>query len=330
MRPIAITMGDPSGIGGELSLKAWQNLKDSQIPFYCLDNVDRLQNIIDHLNLDTKIQVIRTPNEAKSVFPNALPVFDLPLQTVSIPGQLDSANGQTVLDSISLAVEHTIEGKAAAVVTNPIHKAALYETGFTYPGHTEYLAALGGENKPSIMMLACDSLRVIPVTIHQSLKTAIDGLTTEKIIYTAEIAHKALKNLYDIKEPRLAISGLNPHAGESGKMGHEDEEIIAPAITSLKNKGINAFGPLPADTMFHAEARANYDIAICMYHDQALIPIKTLDFHGGVNVTLGLPFIRTSPDHGTALDIAGKGIANPSSFVNAIKMAYTMAKAQQK
>ncbi|WP_420547418.1 4-hydroxythreonine-4-phosphate dehydrogenase PdxA [Curvivirga sp.] len=330
MRPIAITMGDPSGISGELSLKAWLKLKDQPTPFYCLDNINRLRNVNDYIDLDVPIHPIQDPSEAIDLFKNALPVLDIPLKEEAIFGKLNSANGQTVLDSISIAVQHTIQGKAAAVVTNPIHKAALYEVGFAYPGHTEYLAALGGENKPSIMMLACDSLRVIPVTIHQSLKTAIDDLTTEKIIYTAEIAHKALKDLYDINEPRLAISGLNPHAGESGKMGHEDEEIIAPAITSLKNKGINAFGPLPADTMFHAEARANYDLAICMYHDQALIPIKTLDFHGGVNVTLGLPFIRTSPDHGTALDIAGKGIANPSSFINAIKMAYTMAKAQQK
>ncbi len=330
--PLAITMGEPSGVGAELTIKAWKyftspvlHTKHSNLNFFCIDDPDRLRRICDQLNYAVDIVEIDHPHKATDVFKTALPVLPINLPAHSSLGTLNSKNGNTVVSSIEKAVSLTMEGLSSAVITNPIHKATLYDAGFKYPGHTEYLAALAGLKTDSVMMLSSSELRVVPVTIHQSLSSAIKSLDSEKIIYTATVVCNALKNDYGLKSPRLAISGLNPHAGESGTMGHEDEKIILPAIKTLQKAGIDAFGPLPADTMFHKEARDNYDVAICMYHDQALIPIKTLDFHGGVNVTLGLPFIRTSPDHGTALDIAGKDAVNPTSFINAIMMAYDMA-----
>ncbi|MBM3541835.1 MAG: 4-hydroxythreonine-4-phosphate dehydrogenase PdxA, partial [Alphaproteobacteria bacterium] len=257
-------------------------------------------------------------------FRDAFPVLAEPLATPAVPGTPDSRNAPAVLRAIERAVEFARAGRAGAIVTNPIHKGVLYEAGFRHPGHTEYLAALAGGVRP-VMMLACRSLRVVPVTIHVPLARVAFALRTEDIVATGEIAAVALARDFGIAEPRLAVAGLNPHAGEGGHLGREEIEIIAPAVAALRAKGIRAEGPAPADTLFHDRARARADAVLCMYHDQALIPLKTIDFDGGVNVTLGLPFVRTSPDHGTAFDIAGKNLANPASLLAALELAAEMA-----
>ncbi|MEM9469553.1 MAG: 4-hydroxythreonine-4-phosphate dehydrogenase PdxA [Pseudomonadota bacterium] len=321
-KPIAITMGEPAGVGGELTIKAWRVRKEENLsPFFVIDCPERLKAIDPSL----PVQQIKTSKEASEVFTDALPVLPLQLKEKPVLGQLNSANAQSVIESIELAVELCLEGQASAVVTNPIHKAALYETGFNHPGHTEFIADLcakeKGQHITPIMMLACEELRVVPLTIHIPLKDVAASISQELIVEKCRIIHQALQNDYKIKTPRIAVTGLNPHAGENGTIGKEDAEIIVPALEALKEEGIQVSGPHSADTLFHKEARAQYDIAVCMYHDQALIPIKTLDFHGGVNVTLGLPVIRTSPDHGTALDIAGTSQAHAESFINAIKHA---------
>jgi 4-hydroxythreonine-4-phosphate dehydrogenase len=243
-----------------------------------------------------------------------------------MPGLPDAANAPAVIESIRRAVALVMKGDAAAVVTNSIQKKTLYEAGFEHPGHTEFLAELAGGGARPVMMLVGAGMRVVPVTIHVSLRTALDSLTTEAIVATARITAQALDKDFGVARPRLALAGLNPHAGEEGSLGREDIEIVAPAVKALRAMGIDASGPLPPDTMFHTAARATYDAAVCMYHDQALIPLKTLAFDTGVNVTLGLPFVRTSPDHGTALNIAGKGVANPASLIEAIRLAGTMAR----
>ncbi|GAB5508143.1 MAG: 4-hydroxythreonine-4-phosphate dehydrogenase PdxA [Rhizobiaceae bacterium] len=269
------------------------------------------------------------PDEATARFETALPVVPLANRFVSQVGQPDAANAAGIIEAIERAVALTLEGKAAAVVTNPIAKKRLYDAGFAHPGHTEYLAHLAeratGHAVRPIMMIAGSDLRTVPVTIHVPLAEVPRLLSVEAIVETTRIVHSALRNEFGIAAPRIAVSGLNPHAGEGGSLGTEDGAIIAPAIEQLRNEGMNVSGPLPADTMFHAQARSGYDAAVCMYHDQALIPAKMLAFDEGVNVTLGLPFVRTSPDHGTAFDIAGKGIARPNSLVAALKMAAEMA-----
>lgn len=326
MRPIAVTMGDPAGVGGELTLAAWNLRRDQDLPeFYAIDDVDRLRALASDLSLNIPIEEIKDPADTSHVFPAALPVVNRPLPEKPVPGELSNLNGKSVIESIELAVQHVQSGLAAAVVTNPIHKAALYDSGFKHPGHTEFLAALAGDGFQSVMMLACPQLRVVPITVHVSLSEAANSLSQEKIIETARITHTALQRDFGIENPRLAFAGLNPHAGENGAMGREELDIVAPALECLRNEGIQCLGPLSADTMFHQEAREQYDVAMCMYHDQALIPLKTLDFYGGTNITLGLPFIRTSPDHGTALNIAGQGIAHNGSFLNALKQARIMA-----
>lgn len=325
--PLALTMGEPAGIGGELTLKAFANRGILDLaPFFAIDDPDRLKVIAEKLGLSVEIASIDTPAEAVSLFDHALPVLPCPLAASVEPGEPNPKNAAAVLKSIEMAVALAKAGHASAVVTNPIHKQVLNEAGFPHPGHTEFLASLAEIASPPVMMLACEELRVVPVTIHVSLLDAVKTLTTEGIVERAKITAKALKNDFGIPSPRLAVAGLNPHAGEGGQMGTEDITIVAPAVEALKAQGIAAFGPLPSDTMFHAEARANYDVAICMYHDQGLIPIKTLGFDRGVNITLGLPFIRTSPDHGTAFDLAGTGKAKKSSLVAALKMAAQMAK----
>ncbi|MCB2102115.1 MAG: 4-hydroxythreonine-4-phosphate dehydrogenase PdxA [Rhodobacterales bacterium] len=321
--PLALTMGEPAGIGGELTLKAWRTAGCP--PFVALDDPDRLGRLAETLGLDVPIAVIDDPAEAPGRFTEALPVLPVPLDVPSVPGRTDPANAGAVKESIERAVALTRAGRAAAVVTNPIHKAVLYAAGFTFPGHTEYLADLAGIDTPPVMMLACPGLRVVPVTIHVALSRAVETLTADAIYTAATITAHALGRDFGIAHPRLAVAGLNPHAGEDGAMGTEDRDIVAPAVARLKAVGINAFGPLPADTMFHERARAGYDAAICMYHDQALIPVKTLGFDLGVNITLGLPFVRTSPDHGTALDIAGTGRARPDSLLAALRQAAAMA-----
>ncbi len=319
-------MGEPAGIGGEIALLAWLQRDSAALPpFFLLDDPERLRALAATAGWSVRIETIGAPGETAAVFGTALPVLPVPLVTRPRPGQPDPANAPAVLRAIETGTALCRGGEAAALVTNPIHKAALYAAGFRHPGHTEYLAALCGNVMP-VMMLASDRLRVVPVTIHVSLQQAIATLTTDLIVQTARITAADLREKFGIARPRLAVAGLNPHAGESGSMGQEDAAIVAPAVAQLRAAGINARGPLPPDTMFHAAARAGYDAAICMYHDQALIPIKTLDFDSAVNVTLGLPIIRTSPDHGTAFDIAGKGVARPDSLIAALRMAAGMAR----
>jgi 4-hydroxythreonine-4-phosphate dehydrogenase len=269
------------------------------------------------------------PDEATARFETTLPVVPLANRFVNKAGQPDVANAAGIIEAIDRAVALTLEGKAAAVVTNPIAKKPLYDAGFAHPGHTEYLAHLAeratGHAVRPVMMIAGSDLRTVPVTIHVPLAEVPRLLSVEAIVETTRIVHSALRNEFGIAAPRIAVSGLNPHAGEGGSLGAEDGAIIAPAIEQLRNEGMNVSGPLPADTMFHAQARSGYDAAVCMYHDQALIPAKMLAFDEGVNVTLGLPLVRTSPDHGTAFDIAGKGVARPNSLIAALKMAVEMA-----
>jgi 4-hydroxythreonine-4-phosphate dehydrogenase len=290
-----------------------------------IDDPSRLERLAEHLGW--RVPVARAePETATKLFASALPVLPLALVHEVTPGKLDAANETAVIEAISRGVALAQAGRASGLVTNPIQKEALYAAGFAHPGHTEFLADLAGARVA--MMLASPELRVVPVTIHESLREAIAELTTDRIVETGRVAAAALTRDFGIVKPRLAVAALNPHAGEGGAMGREEIEIIAPAVARLKAEGIAATGPAPADTLFHAAARKNYDAVLCMYHDQALIPLKTIDFDHGVNVTLGLPFIRTSPDHGTALDIAGKGIANPASLIAALKLAGEMARAR--
>ncbi|NVK17624.1 MAG: 4-hydroxythreonine-4-phosphate dehydrogenase PdxA [Methylocystaceae bacterium] len=328
IKPLAVTMGEPAGIGGEIAMKAWRDHRSDLPAFFLIDSPERLSLLASSLKWTVPICPISDPTEVGDVFQDALPVLDHPV-TVGTPGVLSKYTGKSVICSIERAVELTRSEQASGVVTNPIHKHALHECGFSFPGHTEFLAELAGIATPPIMMLACDELNVVPLTVHVSLKDAIVQLSEDLIVEKCIITNNALKERAGIEKPRLAISGLNPHAGENGDMGREEIEIITPAINRLKDLGLDVVGPLPPDTMFHKAARDQYDVAMCMYHDQALIPIKTLAFDLGVNVTLGLPFIRTSPDHGTALNIAGTGTASETSLVAAIKMAAQMAQKQQ-
>jgi 4-hydroxythreonine-4-phosphate dehydrogenase len=325
VRPLALTMGDPAGIGGELTLRAWLSLRNSGQRFVALDDPDRLAALARTLSLDVPISIVASPDEAGAVFATALPVLPIMLANTPRPGQPDKANAQAVIGSIERAASLALRGAVGGMVTNPINKAALYDAGFAYPGHTEFLAALTGAHGKQIMMLASPALRVVPVTVHASLRNSIAMLTTDAIVAAARTTAAALQREFGIARPRLAIAGLNPHAGEQGALGDEETTIIGPAIAVLREAGIDVTGPWPPDTMFTASARARYDAAICMYHDQALIPLKTLDMDHGVNVTLGLPIVRTSPDHGTAYDIAGKGIADPSSLIAAINLAASLA-----
>jgi 4-hydroxythreonine-4-phosphate dehydrogenase len=323
MTPLALTMGDPAGIGGELSLKAWLARRGGR-PFVALDDPARLAGIARDLHLDVPIRVVNAISAASAMFADALPVLPIPLAAPALAGHADPANAAAVIASIEQATHYALSGEAAAVVTNPIHKATLYQAGFAHPGHTEFLAALTGTKLP-VMMLACPALRVVPVTVHCSLRQMFEVLTTELIVAVARVTAEALRRQWGIPSPRLAIAGLNPHAGEDGTMGREEITIIQPAIDQLRAEGIAVSGPWAADSLFTADARATYDVALGMYHDQALIPLKTLDMHHGVNVTLGLPIIRTSPDHGTAFGIAGRGIADPTSLIAAIDLASELA-----
>jgi 4-hydroxythreonine-4-phosphate dehydrogenase len=320
IRPLALSCGEPSGIGPELAHKAWAAL-GPDLPFFLIGDPA-------HLPTDTPVIEISTPAEALTACHNGLPVLHHPFRGPLTPGTPNPKHAQSVIDVIARGVDLVQSGEAAALCTGPIHKQALYEgAGFAWPGHTEYLAALAGVDRV-VMMLASDHLRVVPVTIHIPLAQVALGLTPDLLEKTLRITHAALIRDFALPAPRIAVAGLNPHAGEGGAMGREEIEIITPVLNKLRREGFDLHGPLSADTLFHAKAREGYDVAIAMYHDQALIPIKTLDFDRGVNVTLGLPFIRTSPDHGTALDIAGQGKANPSSMIEALKMAARMAQAR--
>jgi 4-hydroxythreonine-4-phosphate dehydrogenase len=322
-------MGEPGGIGAELALKAWRARRDRGVPpFLMIDEPARLAAIANTLGLDCRIIEIGGPGEAVARFDSSLPVLPLGLNVAATPGQAEAKNASAVIASIERAVRLVQDGEAAAMVTNPIQKQSLYEAGFKHPGHTEFLAALAGGGIEPVMMLASAALRVVPVTIHLPLAKAVSALTQRVIEHCGRVTAEALRRDFGIARPRLAVAGLNPHAGEAGSLGREEIEIIEPAIAALRQDGLDATGPYPADTLFHARARSGYDAVLCMYHDQALIPLKTIDFDSGVNVTLGLPFVRTSPDHGTALDIAGRGVARPESLIAALKLARHMADAR--
>ncbi|MFI4987475.1 MAG: 4-hydroxythreonine-4-phosphate dehydrogenase PdxA [Alphaproteobacteria bacterium] len=324
--PLALTMGEPAGIGGELTLKAWlRGSARARPPFFAIDDPERLAALARGLGLAVPVERIAEPAECAHVFQHALPVIPEPLARSVAPGKPDPANGAAVIASIRRAVALVLAGQAAAVVTSPIHKKSLYDAGFRYPGHTEFLASLVEAAPVPVMMLVVPGLRAIPVTIHLPLAKALAALERGAIVHCGKIAAAALAESFGIAVPTLAVAGLNPHAGEAGGLGREEIETIAPAVEELRAAGIRVLGPLPADTLFHPRARARYDAVLCMYHDQALIPLKTIDFEHGVNVTLGLPFVRTSPDHGTAFDIAGKGVASPASLIAALALAGEMA-----
>ena len=329
--PLALTLGEPAGIGPDIALAAWLCRRELALPpFYLLGDSEFIAARAKLLGYDVAVAAA-TPDSAIKTFADALPVVSTGHAVTARPGRPDATSAPAVIASIRQAVADVEAGLASAVVTNPIAKSVLYRAGFSHPGHTEFLAELAardGKTPMPVMLLWSPVLAVVPVTIHVSLRDAIDQLSSHMITATARIVVADMKSRFGIQRPRLAISGLNPHAGEDGTLGDEEQTIIAQAITVLRNEGIDVRGPLPADTMFHAAAREKYDCAICMYHDQALIPIKTIAFDDGVNTTLGLPFIRTSPDHGTAFDIAGTGRANPSSLIAALHLAARMAAAQ--
>ena len=337
--PLALTMGEPAGIGGEITLEAWHAARrndpgdaaargDAPPRFFVIDDPARLKALGARMGLDTPVETIAAPVQADAVFPRALPVLAMDLPRAVEPGRPDAANAPAVIASIERAVALVRGGAAAALVTNPIQKEILYDAGFTYPGHTEFLAALAGASSPPVMMLACPGLRVVPVTVHLPLAAAIAALTREAIVHAGRVTAAALSADFGIARPRLAVAGLNPHAGEGGALGREEIDLIAPAVEALRRDGIEVAGPAPADSLFHEAARRGYDAALCMYHDQALVPLKTVDFARGVNITLGLPFVRTSPDHGTALGIAGSGRADPASLLAALATARDMAAAR--
>lgn len=324
--PLAVTMGEPAGIGGELSLMTWCRKRDDAVPTYFVrDDANRLERLARRLRLTVPIARIRQPEDAVPIFNEALPVLHTPIRADVEPGQPNAENAEAVTASIERAVRDVMDGRAGGVVTQPIHKAVLMRAGFPHPGHTEFLGALAGVER-SVMMLSCDGLRVVPVTVHIPLSEVPVRLTSELIEQTARVVAADLRRYFGIASPRLAMAGLNPHAGEDGALGQEEIAVIGPALDRLREQGLDIEGPLPGDTMFHPEARAKYDAALCAYHDQALIPLKTLDFHGGVNVTLGLGFVRTSPDHGTAFALAGTGRANPASFLAALRLAAAMTR----
>jgi 4-hydroxythreonine-4-phosphate dehydrogenase len=325
MMPLAVTMGEPAGIGGEIALKAWLSRVHGVPPFYLIDDPDRLAALAECLGWPVPIRAIDAPQDASAVFGEALPIVPIGVALRARPGRPDPADAPAVVGAIEAGARDVMSGRAAALVTNPIHKESLYRTGFSYPGHTEYLAALAGVGEAPVMMLACPELRVVPVTVHLPLQRAIQDLSTLAIVHAGRITEAALRRDFGVASPALVVAGLNPHAGEAGGLGREEIDIIEPAVAALRAAGIDARGPLAPDTMFHPDARATFDAALCMYHDQALIPIKTIDFYGGVNTTLGLPFVRTSPDHGTALAIAGQGVARAESLIAALRLAGDMS-----
>ena len=319
---VLVSCREPGGIGPEVTASAWAALRTELTLAWIGDPA--------HLPRDVPVARIDGPEAAAEVCADALPVLARDFGPPAVPGRADPAHAPHVIAAIAEAVALVRAGRAAALCTAPIHKAALIEgADFPHPGHTEYLAHLGGvAEERAVMMLACDTLRVVPATIHIPLAEVPAALDAHRLRTVIEVTHAALRRDFGLAAPRLAVAGLNPHAGEDGKIGREEIEVIVPVLEALRAGGMEIAGPLPADTMFHAAARARYDAAICMYHDQALIPIKTVDFAGGVNVTLGLPFVRTSPDHGTAFDIAGRGVADPTSMIAALRLAARMAEAR--
>jgi 4-hydroxythreonine-4-phosphate dehydrogenase len=323
--PLALTLGEPAGIGPDLTIHLWSRRAELRLPpFYLIGQPDFIKRRAQLLGFDIAVSIV-TPPQAIGCFQRALPIVPQDTAITAMPGMPDASSAPAAIASIRRAVTDVLAGHAAAIVTNPIAKNVLYRSGFPEPGHTEFLAKLAqemtGNAARPVMLLWSPELAVVPVTIHLPLRDVATQLTSELIVETGRIAAHDLTRRFGISRPRLAIAGLNPHAGEEGALGAEDAAIVAPAVKSLQEEGIDAIGPVPADTMFHERARTAYDVALCMYHDQALIPIKTLAFDHAVNVTLGLPFVRTSPDHGTAFDIAGKGTADPSSLIAALTLA---------
>lgn len=330
-RPIAVTLGEPAGIGPDIALSVWSERRTRQPPpFYIIGDPEFLARRALRLGLDVSLAVIE-PEQAADAMPTHLPVVPLDLPVTAEPGIPDASSAPAAISAIERAVADVVSNRAGAVVTNPVSKIVLYQGGFVDPGHTEFLARLSQRLTRAIahpvMMLWSPDLAVVPVTIHIPLREVASRLTSDLILGTARTVASDLSNRFGIAHPRLVAAGLNPHAGEEGTLGREDRDVIAPAIAQARQEGIDIRGPLPADTMFHESARSTYDAALCMYHDQALIPIKTLAFDHAVNVTLGLPFVRTSPDHGTAFDIAGTGTADPSSFAAALALAARLARA---
>lgn len=330
MKPIAVSMGEPAGIGPEIILAAWRARAEQRLPPFFVCGDARLLIEVGHATGDSAFAVtsIKTGTLPTDWVDISLPVLNVPLAARPVAGELNPANGRATIAALEAATNACIDGYASALVTAPIQKSTLYEAGFRYPGHTEYLEAkfAGEKTAPeALMLLVGGGLRVALVTIHVPLKDVAPLITQSAIVRKGQILAHGLRQDFGITSPRIAVAALNPHGGEDGALGREEIDIIAPAVRTLASKGIDAKGPFPADTLFHEGARAKYDAVLCMYHDQALIPLKTLDFFTGVNVTLGLPIVRTSPDHGTALGIAGKGIANPSSFIAALKRAAEIA-----
>jgi 4-hydroxythreonine-4-phosphate dehydrogenase len=329
--PLALTMGDPAGIGPEITLKAWLARAANRLPaFVVYGDAAMYAARASAFGLSVSVQTVAAPAEAMTVFPSALPVLSVELARRSEPGKAAAANAAAVIQSIERAVADAARHGVSGVVTNPIAKSVLYAAGFNHPGQTEFLGALAAVHRPGqrdrpVMMLTSDRLRVVPLTIHVPLSSVPKMITRQLINETVRTTWSALRRDFGISNPRISVAGLNPHAGEDGALGTEDRDIIAPAIRELQREGLAISGPHSADTLFHAAAREHYDVAIAMYHDQALIPIKTLSFDDGVNVTLGLPFVRTSPDHGTAFDIAPHGRASAASLIAAIKLAETIA-----
>lgn len=333
MQPLALTLGEPAGIGPDLALAVWHRRRELDVPrFYVVADPDFLRRRARRLGLDIPIAVV-TAATATAAFSSALPIVALDIAATAEPGRPDKSSAPAAIASIRRAVADVMAGAAAAVVTNPVAKNVLYNWGFAEPGHTEFLATLvqeaTGKRLRPVMMLWSPELAVVPVTIHLPLREIFRHLSIELVVETGRIVARDLSARFRIARPRLAVAGLNPHAGENGTLGEEDRTIVAPAVARLVADGIDARGPLPADSMFNEQARAGYDVALCMYHDQALIPIKTLAFDHAVNVTLGLPFVRTSPDHGTAFDIAGTGRADATSLVAALRLAARLAMAER-
>ncbi|MET4683419.1 4-hydroxythreonine-4-phosphate dehydrogenase [Brevundimonas faecalis] len=333
MRPLIVTMGDPAGVGPEIIAKAWPILAQSPgplapvVPFAVVGDADVMAA------QGAPVQPILSPSEAAGVFARAVPVLHQPAPAAVIAGQPDPRNAPAVADWIERAVDLTLSGEACGIVTAPIAKAPMYASGFRFPGHTEFIAELTADapfsgTRGPVMMLTAKDLRACLVTIHVPIDQLPELVTADRIMRVARVVHESMKRDFGIAAPRLAMAALNPHAGEGGAIGLQEIEVLRPAAAALRAEGLNITDPLPADTLFHDEARAHYDATVCLYHDQALIPVKTLDFWGGVNATLGLPIVRTSPDHGTGFDIAGKGIARADSFIAAVRLASEMAAAR--
>ena len=341
--PLAITMGEPAGIGGDITVAAWiQRQKVPSGPFFILDDPERMVRLINQLGLAIPVVRITHPHDAPAVFNEGLPVLPLSRSVSALPAAPDKHDPELVLESINYAVSLVKDGSAAAVVTNPINKKLLYDAGFNFPGHTEYLAKLTKARVPPVMLLVGRDLRAALATIHMPLAEVPGALTRENLAQTIVTTARALRLDFTVLRPRIAIAGLNPHAGEEGVLGKDEIDLVRPAMelanrmleashhARLFEKRVQLIGPSPADTLFHRRARAKYDSVICLYHDQALIPVKTLDFYGSVNTTLGLPIIRTSPDHGTAFDLAGTGRARPESLMSALCLARTMSNQREK